>query len=168
MINIEVPQSIWRQAFKPTPVLRSPVTIVLPVHVPEENEVDDEYLDEEVVNTTVANDEVLQDEDATLAPVTSEDTVVSEAPISEAPVSDPPAQQPVEGQVFRFPCSCINGQCGCCTGAFLDRYRMKTCGNLTFIPEDFVFDVRLSVNNNTVVQQRVSGGIYIDISVIYF
>lgn len=160
MINIKVPQSIWRQALKPTPVLKSPVTIVLPVHVPDdENEVDDEYLDEgEVVNMTVSNDEVLQDENATLAPVAENDTIVSEAPSSEAPLSDPLAQEPVAGQVFRFPCSCRNGQCGCCTGAFLDRYRMRTCGNLTFIPEDFVFDVKLSVNNNTVVQQRVSGG----------
>lgn len=162
-----MPHGIWRQALKPTPVLKSPVTIVLPVHVPDENEVDDEYLDEEeVVTTTVANDEVLEDVNATSTPVIANDTVVNGAPSSEAPVSDPPAQQPVAGQVFRFPCSCNNGQCGCCTGAFLDRYKMRTCGNMTFVPEDFVFDVKLSVNNNTVVRRRVSGG-YRYMSVIY-
>lgn len=159
VIDIKVPQHIWKQALKPTPVLKSPVTIVLPVHVSDENEVDDEYIDEEevVVSTTVSNNEVSEDVNATPAPVIADDTVVNDTPSSEAPVSDPPAQQPVSGQLFRFPCSCRDGQCGCCTGAFLDRYRMRTCGNMTFIPEDFVFDVRLSVNNNTVVQQRVSG-----------
>lgn len=156
-----MPQHIWRQVLKPTPVLKSQVTIVLPVHVPEENEVDEDVDydqdEEEVENTTVSN-EVLEDVNATPAPVIANDTVVTDAPSGEAPVSDPPAQEPVAGQVFRFPCSCIGGQCGCCTGAFLDRYRMKTCGNMTFVPEDFVFDVRLTVNNNTVVRQRVSGG----------
>lgn len=153
-----MPQYVWKQALKPTPVLKSPVTIILPVHVPDENEVYAEYLDEEVVNTTVTNDEVSEDMNATPTPVIADDNVVNDFPSSEAPVSDPPAQQPVAGQVFRFPCSCKDGQCGCCTGAFLDRYRMKTCGNMTFDPEEFIFDVRLSVNNNTVVRQRVSGG----------
>lgn len=139
-------------------MLKSQVTIVLPVHVSEENQVDDEYLDEEeVVSSTISNDDV-SDVNATPTPIIADDTVVNDNPSSEAPVSDPPVQQPVEGQVFRFPCSCKDGTCGCCTGAFLDRYKMKTCGNITFVPEDFVFDVRLSVNNKTVVRQRVSGG----------
>lgn len=158
VINIKVPHYVWKEALKPTPVLKSQVTIVLPVHVSEENQVDDEYLDEEeVVSSTISNDEV-SDVNATPTPIIADDTVVNDNPSSEAPVSDPPVQQPVEGQVFRFPCSCKDGTCGCCTGAFLDRYKMRTCGNITFVPEDFVFDVRLSVNNKTVVRQRVSGG----------
>ncbi|XP_063357951.1 uncharacterized protein LOC134647530 [Cydia amplana] len=38
----------------------------------------------------------------------------------------------------------------------MERFRMKTCGNISFVPEDFVFDLRMSVNNRTVLRQRVS------------
>ncbi|XP_063616664.1 uncharacterized protein LOC134789909 [Cydia splendana] len=38
----------------------------------------------------------------------------------------------------------------------MERFRMKTCGNISFVPEDFVFDVRMSVNNRTVLRRRVS------------
>lgn len=66
----------------------------------------------------------------------------------------------VVGQVIRFPCSCVSGQCGCCTGTLLQTMNMKACGNISFVPEDFVFDVRLSVNNRTMVRRRVSGEFY--------
>lgn len=67
------------------------------------------------------------------------------------------AEPEVTGQAIRYPCSCIEGQCGCCTGTILQTMNMKACGNISFVPEDFVFDVRLSVNNQTMIRRRVSG-----------
>ena len=167
VIKFKVPHTVWKQALNPTPVLKSPVTITVPINVQDEdiedddNEVEDDIEQEiedqippvaEVVVET-ANATVLQEPVSvvsTTAPVTQapvlQDEVASEAPAGGVP-----------GQVVRFPCACRNRQCGCCTGALMDRFRMKACGNITFVPEDFVFDVRMSINNNTVVRRRVSG-----------
>ncbi|XP_026758593.3 uncharacterized protein LOC113518040 [Galleria mellonella] len=156
-ININIPRSIWKQAFNPPPFLKSSVTIVVPVHVPQDdNEVEYDADDEvteinEVIETTVVNDEVIQE-------VVAETTVipnVTESSVQDEEITTTESQQ-VTGQLLRFPCACRNGQCGCCTGAILERFNMKACGNISFIPEDFVFDVRLSVNNNTMIRRRVS------------
>ncbi|CAG4965419.1 unnamed protein product [Colias eurytheme] len=167
-INFVIPKEIWRQALNPTPVLKSPVTIVVPVHIADNDEGD---IDEDVDN------EVLEDAEDPIEPVPAQDPIESlpEEPISDIPVTSiaptvadvtqkPTIQneasespiQGVNGTLIRFPCRCNTEQCGCCTGALLQRFRMKVCGNISFIPEDFVFDVRLSVNNNTVVRRRVS------------
>lgn len=167
VINFKVPKKLWYQALNPTPVLKSSVTVTIPIHVAEEEE-ENEEIDNEV--------DVVENE-ATEVSVVVDSTLVSDEPISEVPIqvtvssavanvtqqpvlqdeiTEDPSQQ-VDGQVTRFPCTCARGQCGCCTGTILERFRMKACGNLTFVPEDFVFDVRLTVNNNTVVRRRVSG-----------
>lgn len=131
----------------------------MPVHV--QNDADEENELEDPGEQVTENVEV----DATLV---SEDTPeVVQSPVAAVEnATEPlqgevlPPQQNVPGQVTRFPCSCAEGQCGCCTGAILERFRMKTCGNMTFIPEDFIFDVKLTVNNNTVVRRRVSGKLF--------
>lgn len=162
-LEIKVPHALWEQALNPTPVLKSPVTIVVPVYVPPDDNDDDYIVNDaenevltnhtEVVPTPAINDPIVQDT------VIANDTVadVTQKPsVQEDEVATTPAQ-PVTGSLIRFPCSCVEGQCGCCTGAILQRFQTKACGNITFIPEDFVFDVRLSLNDNTVVRRRVSG-----------
>ncbi|XP_063825884.1 uncharacterized protein LOC135075365 [Ostrinia nubilalis] len=165
VIEFKVPAALWKEALKPTPVLKSPVTVVVPVHVPPENNVDnDDYIADEpeteavtelagVVSSTsshVDDPVVQQGAIATeAAPLVTQASVVQ----SEATTAAP---QQVTGSLIRFPCSCVQGQCGCCTGAILQRFRTKACGNITFIPEDFIFDVRMTLNDNTVVRRRVS------------
>lgn len=147
---------------QPTPVLKSAVTITVPINVQAEdgaNEIEDEIEEEEpiadIVDDNTSVTEVLQDPvpvvSSTAAPVVSENPILQDDVISQEPTQDVP------GQVIRFPCQCRSRQCGCCTGAIMERIRMKACGNISFIPEDFVFDVRMTINNNTVVRRRVSG-----------
>lgn len=164
MIDFKVPHDVWKQALHPIPILKSPVTIVLPVQVPQDYENDDieEEVDDEVPSPIepvgpVENDTIDQEviQEVSESSVTTESTV-TQSPVEENEVTDTPVEE-IEGQVVRFPCNCVKRQCGCCTGSILERVRMKACGNITFVPEDFIFDVRLSVNNNTVVRRRVSG-----------
>nr|XP_034833521.1 uncharacterized protein LOC117990167 [Maniola hyperantus] len=160
ILNVKVPQALWQQALNPTPVLKSPVTITVPIHVAaeEENEVEENEIENVVndgtevsvsVDNTLINDEPVTS--VTVAPVTT----VSPSPVLQDGLPEQPVQE-VTGQVIRFPCTCNDGQCGCCTGAMMERFRMKACGNISFVPEDFVFDVKLTMNNNTVVRRRVS------------
>lgn len=162
VINFKVPYAIWLQALDPTPLLKSPLTVVIPVQVPEdeENDILEEEVEEETpAPITAANPQETNDEVVTQAvtpsPITTIATI-TQGPVDESDVSDSPVEE-IEGQVIRFPCTCVKRQCGCCTGSILERVRMKACGNITFVPEDFIFDVKLSVNNNTVVRRRVSG-----------
>jgi hypothetical protein len=162
VLHINVSDELWKLAMNPTPVLKSPVTIVVPVHVPQD--VDDESENEIATEETVVENPVQeQDEVVTNAPT---EAAVSENPQNRPPIVPVPVsqqqqeQQQVNGSLIRFPCACRSGQCGCCTGAMLQRYKTKVCGNITFIPEDFIFDVRLSVNNNTVIRRRVSGNLF--------
>lgn len=167
VINFKVPKKLWYQALNPTPVLKSSVTVTIPIHVAEEEE-ENEEIDNEVevvendgtevsvlVDSTLVSDEPIS-EVPTQVTVSSDVPNVTQQPVLQDEITEDPSQQ-VDGQVTRFPCTCARGQCGCCTGTILERFRMKACGNLTFVPEDFVFDVRLTVNNNTVVRRRVSG-----------
>lgn len=144
----------------PTPVLKSAVTITVPVHVPaeEENEIEEVVNDGTEVNISVDSTFVSDEEVTPAPPVTVAPTAapVTGSPIFDDGLPEQPVQQ-VSGQAIRFPCTCNNGQCGCCTGSILERVRMKACGNISFVPEDFVFDVRLTLNNSTVVRRRVSG-----------
>ncbi|KPI97547.1 hypothetical protein RR46_07294 [Papilio xuthus] len=161
VIDFKVPNSVWKQALHPVPILKSPVTIVLPVQVPQDYDNEEDEVDDEVPSpiepvTTVENDVINEDviQEVTQSSITTI-AAITPAPVEENEVSDNPVEE-IEGQVVRFPCNCVKRQCGCCTGSILERVRMKACGNITFVPEDFIFDVRLSVNNNTVVRRRVS------------
>ncbi|CAD0194681.1 unnamed protein product [Chrysodeixis includens] len=165
VINFKVPLSVWRQALQPTPVLKSPITITVPINVQGDdydNEIEDEEENEEIPEIPEETVEAVSEpaalqEPVAVAPVASTPTpVITQTPVLQDEVASQPAQPAVPGQVIRFPCACRAGQCGCCTGALMDRFRMKTCGNITFVPEDFVFDVRMTINNNTVVRRRVS------------
>ncbi|XP_064292565.1 uncharacterized protein LOC128676092 isoform X4 [Plodia interpunctella] len=155
-IRFLIPQSIWRKAFKYPPLLKSSVTVVVPIYVPikddpENDELDEATIENTVEQTTIPYTTINTTDQLTVANDTeaANDTIVSEVITTTEPAT-------VAGQLFRFPCSCYKGECGCCSGAILQRFKMKTCGNVTFIPEDFVFDVKLSVNNNTVIHRRVS------------
>ncbi|CAG9581227.1 unnamed protein product [Danaus chrysippus] len=161
IINFQVPGTVWKKAFDPTPVLKSPVTIVLPINVEPEEENEVEEIEDELVQDTVSevSDTPITEVPIQEDPVVTVASIVTQAPVLQDQIPDvqaPNDQVPVQGQVTRFPCTCTDGQCGCCTGAIMDRFRMKACGNIRFVPEDFVFDVRLTVNNNTVVRRRVS------------
>lgn len=59
--------------------------------------------------------------------------------------------------VPRLPCSCVEGQCGCCTGAILDRFRQKVCMNFTYEPDDFAFTASMTMNDRVVYKNTVSG-----------
>ncbi|CAG9118141.1 unnamed protein product [Plutella xylostella] len=162
VIDIKVPVQIWKKAISPTPpILKTQATVVLPVHVESDyNDEDEEPIDEDnlVEEAPSPVDDVMENPPVDTQTVQAD--VTPAAPVTAAPVQDEISNDPtgvVPGQVTRFPCSCVGGGgCGCCTGMLLQRLRMDACGNITFIPEDFVFDVRLSVNNNTVVHRRVS------------
>ncbi|KAF9423294.1 hypothetical protein HW555_001363 [Spodoptera exigua] len=167
VIKFKVPHTIWKQALQPTPVLKSSVTITVPINVQdteydEESEDNDNEIEEEIENDVPAVvDTVVQADNATQVlqdpvPVATTAAPVAENPVVQDEVVTQAPAQGVPGQVSRFPCTCRNRQCGCCTGAIMDRFRMKACGNITFVPEDFVFDVRMTINNNTVVRRRVS------------
>ncbi|XP_063549122.1 uncharacterized protein LOC134756224 [Cydia strobilella] len=158
VIHFQIPKTIWKQALNPTPVLRQQATVVLPIHVAvdDTNDVEEDEEDLEVTEPNIVqavSEPVVQDVvTATPAVVPN----ITEAPILDEEASTTVTPDNVNGSVFRFPCSCVRGQCGCCTGTIMERFRMKACGNISFVPEDFVFDVRMSVNNRTVLRRRVS------------
>uniref|UniRef100_A0A8D9BPI9 DUF4773 domain-containing protein n=1 Tax=Cacopsylla melanoneura TaxID=428564 RepID=A0A8D9BPI9_9HEMI len=62
---------------------------------------------------------------------------------------------------IKYPCTCDNGKCGCCTGRLLSNFNLnlpsRGCLNITYIPEDFEFNVKMTYNDRTLVQRRVSG-----------
>ncbi|CAH2239527.1 jg21531 [Pararge aegeria aegeria] len=161
VLNIKVPSAVWHQALNPTPVFKSAVTVTVPIHVAaeEENEVEDVVNDgtevSVAVDSTLINDEPISSVSADTEVTVSPAGTVTQSPVLQDGLPEQPVQG-VTGQVTRFPCTCNDGQCGCCTGAIMDRFRMKACGNISFVPQDFVFDVRLTLNNNTVVRRRVS------------
>lgn len=65
------------------------------------------------------------------------------------------SKPPLQG--FRLPCSCFEGQCGCCTGVILDRFNQKACLNISYEPDDFALTTVVSMNKRIVFQRRVSG-----------
>lgn len=64
---------------------------------------------------------------------------------------------PVGVLVSRVPCHCHNGVCGCCTGFLLAAFRSKGCLNMTYIPEDFAFEVNMMMNDAVLYKNRMSG-----------
>lgn len=64
---------------------------------------------------------------------------------------------PVGVLTNRVPCNCQTGVCGCCTGFLLAALRTKGCLNLTYIPEDFAFEVKMMMNDAVLYKNRMSG-----------
>ncbi|GBP13210.1 hypothetical protein EVAR_93162_1 [Eumeta japonica] len=175
VVNFTIPLSIWKKAWSiktRLPAFKSQATVVLPIQVNYENDTENDLYDEETEDTESQTENPIQDTvvssdnpqgSSTQSSITSEVLSTSTTPI---PIStsqqiqedyEPTTEQDVAGQAIRLPCSCLSGQCGCCTRFLFPRLdMMNTCGNITFIPEDFIFDVRMTVNNRTVARRRVS------------
>lgn len=64
---------------------------------------------------------------------------------------------PVGMLVSRVPCQCASGICGCCTGFLFSAFRSKGCMNLTYIPEDFAFEVKMMFNDAVLYRNKMSG-----------
>lgn len=60
-------------------------------------------------------------------------------------------------QGLRLPCSCQDGQCGCCTGYILDRFNQKACLNITYEPDDFALTAAMSMNGKVLYKNSISG-----------
>lgn len=100
---------------------------------------------------------VLAAEEVAVVPV-----VAAAAPI--VPVAAAPARppfNPISLLVSRIPCACTNGVCGCCTGLLLQTFNSKGCMNITYIPEEFAFDLKMSMNDRVLYKNRVSGNLKI-------
>lgn len=80
---------------------------------------------------------------------------VAVVPVAAAPAAAP--FNPISLLVSRIPCSCTNGVCGCCTGLLLQTFNSKGCMNITYIPEEFAFDLKMSMNDRVLYKNRVSG-----------
>lgn len=57
----------------------------------------------------------------------------------------------------RLPCSCARGQCGCCTGQFLQSFNQKACMNITYEPDEFAFTAAMYLNGKVLYKNRMSG-----------
>ncbi|KAJ6644658.1 hypothetical protein Bhyg_09627, partial [Pseudolycoriella hygida] len=64
---------------------------------------------------------------------------------------------PLGPLVNRLPCTCQSGVCGCCTGVLLAAFRTKGCMNITYIPEEFAFEVKMMMNDAVLYKNRMSG-----------
>ncbi|XP_026679436.1 GATA zinc finger domain-containing protein 4 [Diaphorina citri] len=55
----------------------------------------------------------------------------------------------------------VIGKCGCCTGRLISNFNInipsRGCLNITYIPEDFEFNVKMTYNDRTLAQRRISG-----------
>lgn len=83
------------------------------------------------------------------------------APIPAVPAG-PAAPSPgvtgtISNVVSRIPCSCVKGQCGCCSGPVLASFNQKACLNITYEPNEFAFNAALSLNGQVFYTRRVSG-----------
>lgn len=79
--------------------------------------------------------------------------------------------QKVPNRVYRYPCHCFEGECGCCSGAILANFNInvqnRACVNVTYFPEDFEFHMRLIMNDVIFYQRRMSGR-YLYFSFIHY
>lgn len=57
----------------------------------------------------------------------------------------------------RVPCDCDKGVCGCCTGLFFTALRQFSCLNITYLPEEFSFELKMIMNNAVLYKSRVTG-----------
>lgn len=60
---------------------------------------------------------------------------------------------------LRLPCSCVEGQCGCCTGVLLDQFNQKACLNVSYEPDDFSLTAMMSMNGRVLYKRTVSGNL---------
>lgn len=60
-------------------------------------------------------------------------------------------------QGVRLPCSCFQGQCGCCTGLILERFKQKACLNITYEADDFAFTAAMNLNGRVLYKNTISG-----------
>lgn len=56
-------------------------------------------------------------------------------------------------QTARFPCTCNEGICGCCTSFF----SQKGCANIGFLPEEFAFEVKMTMNDRVLARRKLPG-----------
>lgn len=96
---------------------------------------------------------VLAAEEIVAVPVVA--AAVPVVPVAAAPAA--PAFNPISLLVSRIPCACTNGVCGCCTGMLLQTFNSKGCMNITYVPEEFAFDLKMSMNDRVLYKNRVSG-----------
>lgn len=72
-----------------------------------------------------------------------------------------PTTQKDPNRVVRYPCHCLDGECGCCSGAILANFNInvqnRACVNVTYFPEDFEFHMRFILNDVIFFQRRMSG-----------
>lgn len=68
-----------------------------------------------------------------------------------APVSSVPAQT----NPSRLPCECKKGICSCCLGGFF--FNNKGCMNIRYLPEDFAFELKMTLNENVLYKNTMSG-----------
>lgn len=66
-----------------------------------------------------------------------------------------------ESRAITYPCKCEGSQCSCCSGNLLENinlnFRQRICTNISYVPEDFEFDVRILFNDYTIYNRVVSG-----------
>lgn len=66
------------------------------------------------------------------------------------------------GGIFQFgyhPCHCLSGVCSCCTGILLDLLKTNGCMNVTYIPEEFAFELKMMINDRVLYKNTVTGNI---------
>lgn len=72
------------------------------------------------------------------------------------------AMEPI--RVIRYPCTCLEGECGCCSGNLLSNFNInlqnRACVNMTYYSEDFEFHVRFIFNDVVFFQRKMSGMIH--------
>ncbi|VVC34254.1 Domain of unknown function DUF4773 [Cinara cedri] len=66
-----------------------------------------------------------------------------------------------EPRAITYPCKCEESQCSCCSGNLLENFnlnfRQRICTNISYVPEDFEFNVRILFNDYTIYNRVVSG-----------
>lgn len=66
-------------------------------------------------------------------------------------------------QTARFPCACEGGICGCCTSFF----QQKGCANIGFLPDEFAFEVKMTMNGNVLAKRKLPGKfLHISVNII--
>lgn len=77
-----------------------------------------------------------------------------------------------ESRAITYPCKCEQSQCSCCSGNLLENInlnlRQRICTNISYVPEDFEFNVRILFNDYTIYNRVVSGIVLTTIKLVTF